>query len=237
MGLAKEVKFFLVRRVLNRAAYWFLQLYAKTIRLRFENVPERLKYLENGGRLVIACWHQRFFGGFYFPRAFQRSPWIMISQSRDGDFIADVASRLGWIPVRGSSSRGGKRALLEMNAMIKENGLGAHIVDGPTGPPRVIKPGLIFLAQKTGAAIVGGYISYENPWVFNSWDHFMVPKPFSRVLIRAGPLMHVPREMDEVEFERVRLNVEREMIKGYEEADLHWGQAERSSKYCDHGRA
>ena len=102
--------------------------------------------------------------------------------------------------------------------MVMENGLGAHIVDGPTGPPRVIKPGLILLAQKTSAAIVAGYISYENPWVFNSWDRFMIPKPFSRVCpIRAGPLMPVAQEMDEDEFERVRLNVEQEMIKGYEE--------------------
>lgn len=230
MGLAKDIKFFLIRRVLNYLACCFVKLYAKTIRLRFENVEERIEYLENKGRLIIACWHQRFFGGFYFPRAFQKSPHIMISQSRDGDFIADVASRLGWIPVRGSSSRGGKKALQEMIDMVMENGLGAHIVDGPTGPPRVIKSGLILLAQKTGGAIVAGYISYEDPWVFNSWDRFMIPKPFSRVLIRAGPLMHVPREMDEDEFERVRLNVEQEMIKGYEEADRCWNQRERRSK-------
>jgi lysophospholipid acyltransferase (LPLAT)-like uncharacterized protein len=230
MGLGKDIKFFLIRRVLNYAACCFIKLYAKTIRLRFENVEERIEYLENRGRIILACWHQRFFGGFYFPRAFQKSPHIMISQSRDGDFIADVVRRIGWIPVRGSSSKGGRKALQEMIDMVTENGLGAHIVDGPTGPARVIKPGLIFLAQKTGAAIVAGYISYENPWVFNSWDRFMIPKPFSRVLLRAGPLIPVPQEMDEDEFERVRLNVEKEMIKGYEEADRYWSQGEMSSK-------
>jgi lysophospholipid acyltransferase (LPLAT)-like uncharacterized protein len=228
MGLTKDIKFFFIRRVLNYAAYCFVKLYAKTIRLRFENVEERIEYLENEGRLIIACWHQRFFGGFYFPGAFQKFPCIMISQSRDGDFIADVVRRIGWIPVRGSSSKGGRKALQEMIDMVVENGLGAHIVDGPTGPPRVIKPGLILLAQKTSAAIVAGYISYENPWIFNSWDRFMVPKPFSRVLVRAGPLMHVPREMDEEEFERVRLNVEQQMIKGYEEADRYWIQEKKS---------
>jgi lysophospholipid acyltransferase (LPLAT)-like uncharacterized protein len=154
----------------------------------------------------------------------------MISQSRDGDFIADVVRRIGWIPVRGSSSKGGRKALQEMIDMVMEKGLGAHIVDGPTGPPRVIKPGLIILAQRTNAAIVAGYISYENPWIFNSWDRFMIPKPFSRVLIRAGALMPVPPEMDEDEFERVRLKVEQEMIKGYEEADRYWNQPGRSSK-------
>jgi lysophospholipid acyltransferase (LPLAT)-like uncharacterized protein len=62
--------------------------------------------------------------------------------------------------------------------------VGGHIVDGPLGPPRVVKPGLISLAQRTGAAICPAYVSYENPWTFNSWDRFMVPKPFSRALLR-----------------------------------------------------
>jgi len=148
----------------------------------------------------------------------------MISQSRDGDFIAQIVERMGWIPVRGSSTRGWKKGLEGMIAGIKQHGLAAHIVDGPTGPPREIKPGLIYLAQKTGAAICGAYISYQNPWIFNSWDHFMVPKPFSKVLIHAGPLKWVPEEMDDAEFEKVRQRIEQEMIQGYDEADRYWSQ-------------
>lgn len=222
MGLTKEVKYFLLHRVLNYPVYWFLQLYAKTLRLQFENIEPLLKHLENKGRAIIACWHQRFFGGFYFPRAYRKFPCIMISQSRDGDFIANVVKRMGCIPVRGSGTRGWKRGLEGMVAGIMQNGIAAHIVDGPTGPPRVIKPGLIYLAQKTGAAICGAYISCENPWIFKSWDRFMVPKPFSRVLIHAGPLKFVPQEMDDTEFERVRLRIEQEMMEGYEEADRYW---------------
>ena len=144
--------------------------------------------------VIFACWHQRFFSGFFVPRIFGMNPCIMISQSRDGDVVSDVVARIGWVPVRGSTSRGGKKALQEMITGVEKYRMGAHIVDGPQGPPHIIKPGLIALASQTGAAISPGYISYDNPWIFNSWDRFMIPKPFSRVLIRAGDFIFVPKE-------------------------------------------
>lgn len=146
----------------------------------------------------------------------------MISQSRDGDFISDVVQRIGWIPVRGSSSRGGKNALEKMIREVLKQSIGGHIVDGPKGPPRVIKPGLISLAQQSGAAICPGFVSYENAWIFNSWDRFMVPKPFSRVLFRTGSLFFAAKDMDEYQFDLTRRNLEAELIKGYEAADGHW---------------
>jgi len=87
----------------------------------------------------------------------------MISRSRDGDFIADIVERIGWIPARGSGSRGGKDALRALVDEIARTRIAGHIVDGPTGPPRVIKPGLISMAQNSGAAICPAYVLYENP--------------------------------------------------------------------------
>jgi lysophospholipid acyltransferase (LPLAT)-like uncharacterized protein len=109
-----------------------------------------------------------------------------------------------------------------MIAGVEKHRLGAHIVDGPQGPPRIVKPGLVALASQTGAVVCPGYISYENPRVFNSWDRFMVPKPFSRVLLRAGDFIHVPKNLDEKSFEETRLAIERTMIEGYAEADASW---------------
>jgi len=152
------------------------------------------------------------------------NPCIMISQSRDGDVVSDVVARIGWVPVRGSSSRGGKKALQEMIAGVAVHRMGAHIVDGPQGPPCIVKPGLIALASQTGAAISPGYISYENPLVFNSWDRFMIPKPFSRVLLRVGDFIFVPKDLDEKSFEETRLAVERALAQGYAEADRSWGR-------------
>jgi len=222
MSIKKEIKYFIIRNFLTFFAYYALSLYTKTIRVKLENEEMLREHLKNNGRVLACSWHQRFFGGFYLPRRFDQSPCIMISQSRDGDFVADVARRMGFIPVRGSSSRGGKKALQQMIAGMAENRLGGHIVDGPTGPPRIVKPGLVTLAQKSGAAICPVYVSYEKPFIFNSWDSFIVPKPFSRVLIRFGSLEFVSEEMDTDRFEDIRLSIEGKLIKGYEEADSYW---------------
>jgi lysophospholipid acyltransferase (LPLAT)-like uncharacterized protein len=223
MSLKKETKFSILNSHLaSFFVYHLLNLYSKTVRVRFENHEAVADHLEKKGRIIIGSWHQRFFGGFYLPKIFKRPICIMISRSRDGDFIADVVRRIGWLPVRGSSSRGGKEASREMVQGIIENRLGGHIADGPTGPPRVIKPGLIALAQKTGAAITEAFVYYENPFIFNSWDRFMIPKPFSRVVLRFGPLVFVPEKTEEEEFEALRRSIEEEMIVGYEKEALFW---------------
>lgn len=223
MNLTKEIKFFFIKYLLTFPAYYLLNLYAATVRLTFENEETVRDHLAGGGRIVLASWHQRFFGGFYLPRILGRPICIMISQSRDGDFIADIVERIGWIPARGSGSRGGKKALRTLVDEIARTGIAGHIVDGPTGPPRVIKPGIITLAQSSGAAICPTYVLYEKPWIFNSWDRFMVPKPFSRVIIRFGPLEPVPEEMDARTFEEVRLQIERTMLEEYERGDRDLG--------------
>ncbi len=224
MNLKKETKYFIVKYLLTFPAYHILNLYAKTMRLSFENEEEIRNHLENNGRVILASWHQRFFGGFYLPKILGMPICIMISQSKDGDFIADVAKKVGWIPVRGSSSRGGKKALRGMVDEVIKTQLAGHIVDGPTGPPHVIKPGLISLAQQSGAALCPTFVLYEKPWIFNSWDRFMVPKPFSRVVIRFGSLEFLPEDMDSGEFEKNRLYVERKMIEEYEKEDQYWNK-------------
>ena len=137
MSFKKELKYFLLLKLLIPVGYLLLRIYASTLRLKIEDNAQVLPGVENGERFVLASWHQRFFGGFILPRAIGKKPCIMISRSRDGDFIANVVERIGWIPVRGSTSRGGREALREMVTGIRESCLGAHIVDGPTGPPRV----------------------------------------------------------------------------------------------------
>lgn len=225
----KETKYSLLQKSI-RPVYWFLSLYAKTLRLRVENDEVFMRHIETGGRVVFASWHQRFFGGFFIPRIYGFPHCIMISRSRDGDFVAGVVAHIGWRAIRGSSSLGGREALQQMIDSLMQYRVGGHIVDGPLGPPRVIKPGLISLAQRTGAAICPAYVSYENPWIFNSWDRFMAPKPFSRVLLRfERELTVVPPDLDESRFEQVRQQVETRMIGGYESTDHYF--EERKSRF------
>jgi len=222
MSAAKEFKYFLLNTLLSSIIFHILNLYTKTLRVQFEGTEKIQKHLENGGRIIMASWHQRFFGGFFLPKIFQWSPCIMISKSRDGDFISQIVQHIGWIPVRGSSSRGGKEALRAMVQGVNENRIGGHIVDGPTGPPRVIKPGLISLAQSANAVICPTLVSYEKAWIAKSWDSFMVPKPFSRVLLRFGSIFSVPEITSDDQFEFFRKKVEDDLIKEYEAIDGYW---------------
>lgn len=105
---------------------------------------------------------------------------------------------------------------------VLEHRVGGHIVDGPTGPPRIIKPGLILLARSANAAICPGIVSYKNAWIANSWDHFMIPKPFSKVLFRFGTIYSVPENMDDIQFESFRRELEDKLITEYKAADSYW---------------
>jgi lysophospholipid acyltransferase (LPLAT)-like uncharacterized protein len=147
----------------------------------------------------------------------------MISMSRDGDWIAPVVKWLGLRPVRGSSSRSGKEALAAMVRNLVQNQAALHIVDGPRGPKGEIKAGLIRLAQLSRADLLPIYISVDRAWVTGSWDRFLIPKPFSQVLVRFGDPIEVPEQMDPETFESLRLDVEKKMIEGHAQDDLNLG--------------
>jgi len=199
--------------------YWVMSLYFKTLTIAVKEEDKIRRFIDDGGRIIFACWHQRFFGGFVAPRILGEDLYIMISRSRDGDFISSVVRRFGWIGVRGSSSRGGREALKMLVRTVAAGHSVAHIVDGPSGPPRLIKPGLIALAQRSGAVIVPAFILYDNAWTFNSWDCFMVPKPFSRIVVSFGDMVSAPPMMTDEEFEDMRKNLESFIIREYERRD------------------
>lgn len=170
--------------------YRFIRMYSWTFNLTIENEEDWLDYLTGGGTVLICAWHQQFFSAIrYFQRYKIYKPSIMISQSSDGEIVAGIANRTGWHTVRGSSSKNGKIALLNMIAKLKETGLAAHIVDGPRGPAGKVKAGVIRLAHATNAVIVPFYVFAENAWRFNSWDRFLLPKPFSKVKLHFGKMI------------------------------------------------
>lgn len=138
----------------------------------------------------------------------------MISRSRDGDIIAGVAEKSGWHAVRGSSSRGGGSALKEMVERLRQSRLAGHIVDGPKGPAGVVKAGAISLARATGAVIVPLFTSADRAWYFNSWDRFMIPKPFARVTLRFGRMIDLNDAREGEDFEGHRAALEVAMLPG-----------------------
>ncbi len=195
--------------------YYLIRAYSWTFRLRVENEAPWMNHLKQGGRILICCWHQQFFSAIrHFKTYAPYRPALMISQSKDGDIIARIAEKTGWHTVRGSSSRDGSKALREMIEYLKNSRFAGHVVDGPRGPAGIVKAGVIKLAEASGALVVPFYISAERAWYFNSWDRFMLPKPFSRVTLRFGEMLDVSSGPSEDEFERQRLRLQEIMKPG-----------------------
>ena len=195
--------------------YHVVRLYSLTFRLRVENEAVWMAHLDHGGRILLCGWHQQFFSAIRHFREYRAyRPGIMISQSKDGEIIAGVARKSGWRPVRGSSSTGGRAAMLAVIRQIMETRLAGHIVDGPRGPAGVVKPGLIRMAQVTHSAIVPMFISADRAWYFNSWDRFMLPKPLARVTLRFGDMIQLERTRGDDAFETQRRSIEAVMRPG-----------------------
>lgn len=115
----------------------------------------------------------------------------------------------------------------EIHKLVHEGHRIAHIVDGPRGPLGIIKPGLLLIAQISGMPIIPTITSAEKKWTFNSWDRFIVPKPFSRIIIRFGDEIYVPKDLKGADFDEKRSLVERTMKNLYIESDSLWSNPEK----------
>jgi len=225
--MIKELSTFAIRRGLIPIAYWILRLYLLMVRIRIFHEEELLDHLHRGGKGIVAVWHQRISPVIGYARRFREfTPVAMISQSRDGDLIADVARRLNFRPVRGSSSRGGREALAAMVAELSAHPLAVHAVDGPQGPRGLVKAGIIRMAQLSGAPIIPVYISVNRAWILRSWDRFLIPKPFSTVWVRWDEPIPVPATLDNDAFEALRLEIEKRMRETQAEEDRKSGWTE-----------
>ncbi len=206
--MLKKYRYSLLTAKMQGLFYYIIRAYTWTFRFHVENENPWLQYRQNGGRVLLCGWHQQFFAAIrHFKTYTSYRPALMISQSKDGDIIAGIAEKSGWHAVRGSSSRDGRRALKEMISQLRDSGLAAHVVDGPKGPAGVIKAGVVSLAKAAGAVVVPIYVTSDRAWYFNSWDRFMLPKPFAKVTLRFGQMLDLSSgESDEdFEFERARL--------------------------------
>lgn len=212
--MLKRFKFLIYTRPFIWLAYYIIRIYSATFRFRVVNEARWKSLLLDQKKTILLCtWHQQFFAAIrYFKGYAPLNPGLMISRSRDGDLISGVANRTGWHTPRGSSSRGGREAMSAMIAHLQRYGFGAHILDGPRGPMGIVKPGIIRMAQETDAVVVPFYTRSENAWFFNSWDRFMLPRPFSRVTIEFGEPMEMDQDPDAFEF--LRRDLERNMTPG-----------------------
>ena len=167
------------------------------------------------GKAIYTTWHQRM---IYLGHIFgSKHVTTMISQSRDGEYAARIAKWLGLKSVRGSSTMGGSYALKQIIRKIKAGEATGMLADGPTGPARKAKKGAIFLARSTGAPIIPILWAADRCWILNSWDRYLIPKPFARVIIKYSEPILVPKSIKKDQIEEYRL-----ILEGILNQDAMW---------------
>ncbi len=177
---------------IGRLGSLLVRLWGRTLRITWR-VPPSVRELEHGGEhLIYSFWHGHILTLTYGYRG--REIVVLVSRHGDGEIISQILHRLGYGTVRGSSTRGGLRALLEM----ARDGRRGHPLgvtpDGPRGPRHVLQPGVLVIAQKSGLPIVPMSVGMRRGRLLDSWDRFQLPYPFSRVLVLLGDPIHVPPE-------------------------------------------
>jgi len=169
---------------------------------------------------VYSFWHQCTFAATYLWRDLDIR--VMSSTSFDGEFTARMIRRFGFVPVRGSSSRSAVRGLLGMRKEIEAGYTVAFTIDGPRGPRFVTKPGPVLLARSSGVPMAVFHIAIDRAWTLNTWDRLLVPKPFSRALMRVGSLIPVPADMssEQLDHYNALLQCSLDRVKAFAEANV-----------------
>jgi lysophospholipid acyltransferase (LPLAT)-like uncharacterized protein len=147
--------------------------------------------------VIYSFWHRAVFASAWLWR--KTGIAVMVSRSFDGEYIARTIEKLGFVAVRGSSSRGGAIALLGLRNRLEQGASVAFTIDGPLGPKYVAKPGPVLLSRASAFPMVAFYVALSNAWVLNTWDAMMIPKPFSKALVRFSAKVRVPAEADDAQ--------------------------------------
>jgi lysophospholipid acyltransferase (LPLAT)-like uncharacterized protein len=155
---------------------------------------------------IYIFWHENILAPLYLRGHCNLA--MLLSQHADADILARVAYHLGFDCVRGSTFRGGARAIWELTERSRSQHL-TLTPDGPRGPRRQLAQGAIYLASRLQLPLVPAGIGYDRPWRTNSWDRFAIPRPFSRARLLLGPPLMLPRTLDRSQMEHSRQRVER----------------------------
>jgi len=199
---------------------WILWIWIKSTRITVIGESRYNELRRNKRPVIILIWHGKLFLGPYFFR--NRGLMAMISPSEDGEIIAQIAFRWGYNVLRGSSSHSIIRAWIEMRNELKRGGEVVFVPDGPRGPNREMKPGALKLARDTGAYLIPFTFSSSKKKILRSWDNFLIPKPFSRIVAIFGEPLTIALELAEEDLERERQRLENLFVLFDKEADRYF---------------
>src|SRR5512138_1976638 len=200
--------------------YLVISVIGSTMRWQSEGDSHLDEIYQSGRRAIFTVWHGRIFPATYYWR--RRGIAVMTSLNRDGEAIAQCIKRFGYVAPRGSSSRGGLRALAEMIREIRQGRDCGFTVDGPRGPKYVAKQGPVLLAFKTGAAIFCFHISMKHKIQLKSWDEFQIPMPFTPALVLKAAPIWVPPGSSEAHLRDLHQQMQATLDNLRIEGDSRW---------------
>ena len=189
--------------------YGLIKLIGATLRYETVGMETFDKIATDGKSPIMTFWHNRIFATTHYFR--NRGIVVITSQSFDGEYIARFIQRFGYGAVRGSSTRGGVGALVEMIRLSKKGLPMGFSIDGPKGPLYVAKSGACLLAKKTGNPILPFLVETEKYWEVKSWDRLQIPKPFSRAKVFIAEPICVAKDANENEIENKREELQRKL--------------------------
>jgi len=204
------------------AGYWFIRLLCPTLRVSVSYEEGAQKTLAERP-LVASFWHECMIPATYLFR--DMGIRVMSSFSYDGEYMGRIIRKFGFVAVKGSSSRNPVRALLGLRRALEDGWTVGFTLDGPRGPRRRVKPGPAGLARSSGLAMTTFHAAVEKAWVLKSWDRMMIPKPFSRVLVRVSKLIPVPSETTDEDLERYTAQLQATLDRVCEFAEANVSKA------------
>ena len=178
----------------------------RTLRWRVEGYEHYDAIRRQGEHPIFAFWHGRILPATWFWR--DRDIVVMTSENFDGEWIARIIGRFGYGVARGSTSRGGARALAQLRREMRAGKSAAFTLDGPRGPARTVQPGAVWLSGLTGNPILPFHIEAARYWAANSWDRTQMPKPFSPVAVAIGEPIRVEAQATDAEREAARVAIQ-----------------------------
>lgn len=179
---------------------WTLRSLGATLRITVEDKGPVEELHARRQPVIYTFWHSRILPLAYYHR--NEGIVVLVSRHGDGEYVTRVIERMGFGTARGSSTRGGAAGLKGIVRAARKGHDLAFTPDGPKGPPRVLKPGVLVAAQLSGAAIVPLTAGGPNVWKVGSWDRMIVPKPFSKLTVKYGPPLFVERDADQAALAR-----------------------------------
>src|SRR5438105_11737410 len=182
-------------KLISIVGYRLVALLGSTLRWKSDGVDHYDRVVGSGRQPIMAFWHGRILSATYYFR--RRGIVVITSENFDGEWIAGIIERFGYGTARGSTSRGARRALLQLTRDMAAGKPTGFTLDGPRGPARVAQPGAIWLAKATGNPVLPFHLEADRYWSVNSWDRTQVPKPYATVALAIGAPLEVAGDADE----------------------------------------